>query len=159
MWPKRARPALAPAVGVAVVLGVVLIARTGIHVSPGANVPVPPPGVPDPVRPAEVGSILGPDAIPAIDNPVFIPTAKAGSVPVSTPVIGIELNGAAHVYPIPMLSRHEIVNDTLGGHPIAVTWVTTLLHVHRVCPPGRQPDAPLRRFGQADPQLARRVRP
>ena len=122
MWRVRARLALATAVGVAVVLGVVLIARTGIHISPGANVPVPPPGVPDPVRPAEVGSILGPDAIPAIDNPVLVPAAKAGSIPVNTPVIGIELNGAAHAYPIPLLSRHEIVNDTLGGQPIAVTW-------------------------------------
>ena len=39
-------------------------------------------------------------------------------------VIGLELNGQARAYPINMLTgpRREIINDTIGGTPIAATW-------------------------------------
>ncbi len=39
-------------------------------------------------------------------------------------VVGVELNGASRAYPLNMLSRpeHHLLNDTLGGQPIAVTW-------------------------------------
>jgi hypothetical protein len=37
-------------------------------------------------------------------------------------VIGVYINGDARAYPIRMLSRHEIVNDVVGGEYIAVTW-------------------------------------
>ncbi len=37
-------------------------------------------------------------------------------------VIGVEINGEARAYPLLVLNCHEIVNDTLGGQPIAVTY-------------------------------------
>ena len=37
-------------------------------------------------------------------------------------VLGVSINGESRTYSIPMLSRHEIVNDVVGGVPIAVTW-------------------------------------
>ncbi|MFO0838300.1 MAG: DUF3179 domain-containing (seleno)protein [Phycisphaerae bacterium] len=37
-------------------------------------------------------------------------------------VIGVEVAGEARVYPIWILNWHEIINDTLGGVPIAVTY-------------------------------------
>ncbi len=39
-------------------------------------------------------------------------------------VIGVEHEGAARAYPLNMLSRpdHHVVDDTLGGRPIAITW-------------------------------------
>ena len=37
-------------------------------------------------------------------------------------VLGVSINGESRAYSIPMLSRHEIVNDVIGGVPIAVTW-------------------------------------
>ena len=39
-------------------------------------------------------------------------------------VVGVELDGESRAYPINMLSRpdHHVVNDVLGGQPIAVTW-------------------------------------
>jgi len=37
-------------------------------------------------------------------------------------VIGVAINGEARAYPIRILNWHEIVNDTLGGVPIAVTF-------------------------------------
>jgi hypothetical protein len=37
-------------------------------------------------------------------------------------VIGVSVNGAARAYPILILNCHEVVNDTLGGVPIVVTY-------------------------------------
>lgn len=37
-------------------------------------------------------------------------------------VIGVEINGENRAYPLRVLAWHEIVNDTLGGIPIAVTY-------------------------------------
>lgn len=38
------------------------------------------------------------------------------------PVITVSVNGAARAYPLGILMTHEIVNDELGGKPIAVTF-------------------------------------
>jgi hypothetical protein len=39
-------------------------------------------------------------------------------------VVGVELNGETRAYPLNMLSRpdHHVLDDVLGGQPIAVTW-------------------------------------
>jgi hypothetical protein len=37
-------------------------------------------------------------------------------------VIGIALNGKAKAYPITVMGFHELINDTVGGVPIAVCW-------------------------------------
>jgi hypothetical protein len=37
-------------------------------------------------------------------------------------VIGLSINGDNRAYPLKLMSRHEIVNDTVGGKPVAVTW-------------------------------------
>jgi Protein of unknown function (DUF3179) len=39
-------------------------------------------------------------------------------------IVGVELNGEARAYPLNMLSRpdHHVIDDILGGEPIAVTW-------------------------------------
>lgn len=62
------------------------------------------------------------DAIPAIDNPVFVPADRADFVAQDEPVIGVVLDGQARAYPTWLLNGHEIVNDRIGQHTIAVTW-------------------------------------
>ena len=37
-------------------------------------------------------------------------------------VVGLRLGGAARAYPLRVLVWHEVVNDTLGGAPVAVTY-------------------------------------
>ena len=37
-------------------------------------------------------------------------------------MLGISIDGEHKAYPVTMLSRHEIVNDVVGGEPVAVTW-------------------------------------
>lgn len=62
------------------------------------------------------------DAIPAIDAPRLEPAARATFVGGDEPVIGVTLGAEARAYPTWLLNAHEIVNDRLGGRPIAVTW-------------------------------------
>ena len=71
----------------------------------------------------EILTVLPRDAIPAIDDPKFIPVAEANeSYAEDELVLGVEFNGDARAYSVPLLSSHEIVNDTVGGVKIAVTW-------------------------------------
>ncbi len=70
-----------------------------------------------------VVTVLPRDAIPAIDNPKFSTVDEANERYAEDElVLGVEFNGEARAYSIPMLSSHEIVNDTVGGVKIAVTW-------------------------------------
>ena len=71
----------------------------------------------------EIVTLLPRDAIPAIDNPEFLSVDEANEVYDSDElVIGVVFNGDARAYSVPLLSNHEIVNDTVGGVKLAVTW-------------------------------------
>ena len=63
------------------------------------------------------------DAIPAVDYPDFA-AAAAGSLFIreSDQVIGVRLGTDIKAYPVEFLNGREVVNDSLGGRPIAVTW-------------------------------------
>ena len=62
------------------------------------------------------------DGIPAIDNPTFAPVAETRGLARRTPMISVVIGGDARAYPLRIMIWHEIVNDTVGGVPIAVTW-------------------------------------
>lgn len=71
----------------------------------------------------EFTALLQADGIPPIDIPVFWTQEKAMQVFFKhEPVIAIEINGVAKAYPLSILTYHEIVNDSLGGVPISVTF-------------------------------------
>ena len=71
----------------------------------------------------EIVTLLPFDAIPSIDEPRFYDVDQANQEYEDHElVIGVAVEGEARAYPIDLLSRHEIVNDTIAGHPIAVTW-------------------------------------
>jgi len=63
------------------------------------------------------------DGIPAIDRPRFNgpPMASAWVGP-KEPVIALRIGRDARAYPLQILMFHEIVNDTVGGVPVAVTF-------------------------------------
>ncbi|MCH9647015.1 MAG: DUF3179 domain-containing protein [Deltaproteobacteria bacterium] len=69
-----------------------------------------------------VYSFLGPDRIPAIDEPRFVPASQADFMVEDEAVVGVIHQGQARAYSLWHLDRHEIVNDQLGEDPIAVTW-------------------------------------
>jgi thiol-disulfide isomerase/thioredoxin len=63
------------------------------------------------------------DGIPAIDEPRYTSIEAADEwLESQEPVILVEIGTTARAYPIQILMWHEIVNDTLGGAPIAVTF-------------------------------------
>ena len=66
-------------------------------------------------------AVLPPDAIPAIDDPVFDPPGRARMLGDEL-VIGLVGQGGARAYSTWELDEHEIVNDEFEGRPIAVTW-------------------------------------
>ena len=71
----------------------------------------------------ELVTLLGFDAIPAILDPEFVTAAEADSrMDPTEQVLGLSVNGEHRAYSVRMLSRHEIVNDVVGGVPLAVTW-------------------------------------
>ena len=71
----------------------------------------------------KIGTILGCDGIPAILDLVFAAPAEAlAQLEPSERVLGVAINGDHRAYPLNLLSRHEIVNDTVDGKPISVTW-------------------------------------
>ncbi len=65
--------------------------------------------------------LLARDSIFPVYNPQFAP-ADVAPYDDDELVIGLEINGEAKAYAIGPLNSREIVNDTLGGVPILVTW-------------------------------------
>lgn len=65
----------------------------------------------------------GKDGIPALDDPQFIKALDETRIDAREPVITVEIAGTIpRAYPVRYLTWHEIVNDTVGGVPVAVTF-------------------------------------
>lgn len=74
---------------------------------------------------------LARDGLPALVNPATIRADQvaAGSrlagvrvLHDSDPVVGVAIDGRARAYPVWILAWHEVVNDTLAGEPILITY-------------------------------------
>ncbi len=112
---------------IVVAVGVLLTQIPGTPVwrllNPTLTVSVASPG--EGAEPAElkIVSVLARDAIAAILEPSFVSggAAEEQMIPTSR-VIGVSINGDHRAYSTAQLSSHEVVNDTVGGLPIVVTW-------------------------------------
>jgi hypothetical protein len=63
------------------------------------------------------------DGIPALDKPRFTSVAEADTwLSERDPVVLVEEGDEAKAYPLQILIWHEIVNDVVGGRPLAVTF-------------------------------------
>ena len=62
------------------------------------------------------------DGIPSIDRPEFIAPDKARYMRDDDLVVSLTVGGQTRAYPLRILVWHEIVNDTIGGQPVAVTY-------------------------------------
>jgi hypothetical protein len=64
-----------------------------------------------------------PDGIPSIDMPKFVSVSEANKfLQDADQVVGLNINGDIRAYPLQILVWHEIVNDNVGGTPVAVTY-------------------------------------
>jgi len=71
----------------------------------------------------ELSIVLGKDRITPIDFPNFISVSDAPDyMEAREPVVAVIVDGDARAYPLAILMWHEIVNDTVGGEPVTVTF-------------------------------------
>ncbi len=74
------------------------------------------------VDPGEIVSLLAPDSIPSIDHPKFLSVSRVDFLDPREPILAIDVGGDAKAYPVQILIWHEIVNDVVGGMPVALTY-------------------------------------
>lgn len=132
-WRRRAQiPALLVALCAIALSGVVIYSKTTGAAAAAAEVhgsaTRPPPGPPFDLSeltiPADQVRGGGPpkDGIPALTDPAFVSAVDAAFLNERDEVIGVTLGGDARAYPLRLLDSHEVVNDRVGGLPIAVTY-------------------------------------
>jgi Protein of unknown function (DUF3179) len=131
--PKRNKPRKGLVIGISAVAGSILVivafwALNSDFLRSGGS-----PGASQIISPNDKGSKSivpldqivsgGPprDGIPSIDNPKFVSAEDAG-LQDSDLVLGLNINGDIRAYPLKILVWHEIVNDEVGGTPVAVTY-------------------------------------
>lgn len=64
------------------------------------------------------------DGIPAIDDPATVGVDVARFMNDTDTVFGVSLGGEHRAYPVKVLSWHELLNDTVGGQPITLSFCT-----------------------------------
>ena len=71
--------------------------------------------------PPGVEQIIPRGRLEAIVDPVLVP-ADVANVPDDAWVLAVEIDGDARAYDLNLLNHHEVVNDVVGGRPIAAVW-------------------------------------
>ncbi len=71
------------------------------------------------IRPGHPTAKVLKDLIPAIWKPEAIPAADATWLGKDDRVLGLVIGREARAYPLRILEAHEMVNDVLGGKPVA----------------------------------------
>lgn len=61
------------------------------------------------------------DAKLALVRPTLVPAAEA-PLAGGVSVVGVSVEGESRAYPLYVLTNHQIVNDRVGGQPIAASW-------------------------------------
>ena len=64
------------------------------------------------------------DSIPPLDKPKMIDSVDADYLLDSDLVFGVEINGDARAYPLRIMGWHEMLNDVIGGVPVALAYCT-----------------------------------
>ncbi|MGH2808123.1 MAG: DUF3179 domain-containing protein [Actinomycetota bacterium] len=84
------------------------------------------PGADDPDPLVDPDDIISggppPDGIPPLDEPKFETANEIDWIEPQEPVIVLEVKGETRAYPLQIMTWHEIVNDTVGGLPVTVTF-------------------------------------
>jgi hypothetical protein len=106
-------------------VAVLLLAGSALaHAAPPlAPEPLPLALEPEAYRPHILSGGPGKDGIPSIDRPQFVDAAAADRfLGPDDIVFGLIRNGEVRAYPHSILVWHEIVNDSVGGENISVTY-------------------------------------
>ncbi|MCG8458310.1 MAG: DUF3179 domain-containing protein, partial [Holophagales bacterium] len=83
------------------------------------------PGAPRTIRLEEVVSGGVPiEGIPSVDDPSMVTAAEARYLDDEEEIFGVVLGGEARAYPLRILDWHEMLNDTIGGEPVTLSYCT-----------------------------------
>jgi hypothetical protein len=104
------------------------------------------PGATVRIRPEEIvwGGVKL-DGIPSLDDPPHAAAAAARAIGDRERVFGVSLGGEHRAYPLRYLSWHEILNDTVGGVPLTVSYCS--LCGSGIAFSAKAPDGGRRTFG------------
>ena len=69
-----------------------------------------------------VWGAVAPDEIADLENPPSVPATDADYLGDDERVFGVSINGEHRAYPLRIANAHEMVNDVLGGEPIALAY-------------------------------------
>jgi len=72
--------------------------------------------------PARMIDLFGPDEIPVIDAPRYEPAVGATWLADDAPVLVVQIGDRVRGYPLAVLARRQVVNDSLGGVAIVVAY-------------------------------------
>jgi len=70
----------------------------------------------------DLRSVLPADAIPALTDPVMVRRDRVDYLADSDLILGVVIDGEDRAYPLNIGWWHEIVNDTVAGHAVSVTF-------------------------------------
>jgi len=59
--------------------------------------------------------------IAAITDPIYV-SAEEADIADDSYVLGVVIKGQARAYSLGLLNDHEVVNDSIDGHPFAAVW-------------------------------------
>jgi len=62
------------------------------------------------------------DGFPSIDNPKFTPVSEVEYLNPEDIVVGFTKNGVTRAYPLRIMVRHEVLNDSIGDFHLAVIY-------------------------------------
>ncbi|MEE8458676.1 MAG: DUF3179 domain-containing protein, partial [Phycisphaerales bacterium] len=98
------------------------------------------------VIPIDQISFGGPpkDGIPAISDPEHVALESCDRLADDDRVVGVVVGGEARAYPLRVLLYHEVVNDEIGGTPVAIVYCPLCDSVTAV---ERRLDGAVREFG------------
>ena len=84
------------------------------------------PGIKHSIRLEEIlwGGARAKTGIPALNNPTMIAGPSADYLKNNEPVFGVAINGDVRAYPYRFMDWHEMLNDTIGGVPVALAYCT-----------------------------------
>ena len=116
---RRALPYLAIA-ALLLTLATMMLRRAGV-IAETVVVPAGAAGAEE--RSLRLVTVLPKDAIPAIFDPQHVSAAEGDAqLAADDLVLGVSVDGDHRAYGVAFLSGHEVVNDVIGGKPVAVTW-------------------------------------
>ncbi len=114
---------MSPKIYILFILGLVVLFGGFVIVGSGLNADEPKATQAPPILPIGNSKFLRkPDAFPALDDPPVVSLDEVDFLRDSDEVLGFVVDGQPRAYPVSALAYHHVVNDTVRGTHLTVTY-------------------------------------